>query len=399
MDAQGVYSGFAFSRNPVILSEAWKDTYDPVDEIEGGSVVISIGDSVIYRGRFSPPLSMDVSEILAANIPYLPELSGSGSSPVVELDGGIPFDMRRVLVTAEFGGVSHRFDFTALQGGIPSRLYRRLVEAGTDIFKERFLNKSVNPFLSMRSAGSLLVIKESEIYPLYFFITGGTQEVRLVSLSGGHVLKLSLSVGAYALDLDALRRYFLANGNTLSNAFEFYRGDIPVCRIVVALADDAKDRCRIKFRNSFGVYEIIDLTGSVSVSMDQEGNDSSEFLTVDSITRGLCAARDRRSLPQSINVESGAKSPDEIRLIADMLCSEDVWLLDVADFPVKVIPSVNSLEFMMPQRAPESFNICLKLCDKGDVVGSLSDYLPDGSAIDSPEYDRIFTDQFTDHFC
>lgn len=71
MNVQGIKSGYAFSRNPIILRESFP--IDNPNKIPDGRCEIIYAGTTIYEGRFSPPLSMNVAEIADAFVTFFNE--------------------------------------------------------------------------------------------------------------------------------------------------------------------------------------------------------------------------------------------------------------------------------------------------------------------------------------
>ena len=111
----------------------------------------------------------------------------------------------------------------------------------------------------------------------------------------------------FALDIDALRKQFFDEYGVLSNSFDIYKGDPSQysCSIVIERSDPAQERYRLKFRNSLGVFEIIELAGELTITPDYAAADEARFSRYDAETDDFTADRERITRPQSLTIETG----------------------------------------------------------------------------------------------
>lgn len=390
MKVQNVTSGYAFARNPIIIRDSFPaDAFDK----RGGKLTIIMSGTNIYEGRFFPPLNLDISEIIDANIWNFPEPPENNTDPIVEIyDYGTLADFS-IVVVSEYDGYESERSFLAIPGGISKQNFRRFVNLGSDVFDSRFLNPKGNFFLTTRTAGWRIIVKETELYPLYFLIKQHQEQIDVVETVTGKTLTFDrLGPGVSALDIDALRRRFMAEFRVIPNIFDVYMAGVFSCRIVVERSDISKERYRLKFRNSLGVFEIIELTGELSISPEYEEAEEATFKRLDSVTGDFYTERERVERRQSVIVETGVKRPDEVRFLMDMIASEEVYLLDLTPLPVKVIPSVEEFKYRPRPESPEKFSIKLAFADAETNI--MQDII-DGSEGRKP---RVFSKQFSKHF-
>ncbi len=390
MYIKNIKGGYAFTRNPIILQANFPAT---VFDKQGGKVTVTMSGTNIFEGRFFPPLNMDISEIVDAHSTYFWEPPKDNNYPVVEIWDYATLCENEIYVCAEYATYEEDCKFMAIPGGISKQNFRRLAELRTDIFLTRFQNPKCNFFLTTRTAGWRVVIKETELYPLYFFIHQQNEQIDVVETILGKILTFDgLDRGVYALDIDALRRKFMAIHRVIPNIFDVYMAGVFSCRIVVEHSDISKERYRLKFRNSLGVFEIIELTGKLSVSPEYDEADDATFKRYDSLTGDFCIERERVERRQTITVETGIKRPDEVRFLMDMIASDEVYLLDLAELPIKVIPSVEDFSYSPRPDSPEKFSIKLTAVDTETNI--MQDII-DGMEGRKP---RVFTNQFSKQF-
>lgn len=379
----------AFSRNPIVVSHRYDE---PLDK-NGGLLDISIGGSHVFKCRFSDPLEMDISEIVDAYIPLLPEPDVISAQPVQQVFSFLESGKYDVMCHLDYASIENEFEFKVMPGGISRQNYRRYAALGTDVFTEKFFESCGNFFMTTRTAEWRISMKETELSPLYFIIARQNEDIEIKAATTGQSLYLGThDPGIYTLDFDELRRKATIDHQLLPNIFDVYRNETFACRIVIERADIAKERYRLRFRNALGVFEIIELTGELSFTPDYSEAEEATFQCFDPVTYSLYSDRERIERKQSISIAIGAKRADEVRFLMDMIASEEVYLLDVTPFPLKVIPSAEELEYRPRPTAPESFTLKLEISDSETCI--MQDII-DGTTGCRP---RVFTKQFTNQF-
>lgn len=208
-------SSFVFTGNPIVLeSEGY-----PTDPIKGERYTVNLGGEQIYEGRFYPPMEIDISEIADSASGFFREPSGASGMPceLIEMLG--PDGARRKLsVRVEYNEWdAETFEMTAIPGGIPRQQLRTYVKGGRDAFDSRFCGPACNFFFTSRTAGWLIEIRETELYPLYFISTGQTYIFK--SLDGKRITQ-DLERGIAALDLENLRRAFVREHGILPSVID-----------------------------------------------------------------------------------------------------------------------------------------------------------------------------------
>lgn len=347
----------------------------------------------IYEGRFFPPMEIDLSEILDAYVSYFPEPPEDNENPVIEIEDAGELSCRQCFVVAEYDSLESEGNFTVIPGGVSKQNYKRLLTTGQDAFTARFLNFKNNFFLTTRTAGWRVILKETELYPLYFLVSQQEEQITAIETITRTELTFDrLYPGVYALDINALRRRFMSENRVIPNVFDIYMAGVFSCRIVVERSDISKDRYRLKFRNSLGVFEIIELTGELSITPDYSAAEEASFKRYDSITGDFYTDRERVERKQSITVETGVKRPDEVRFLMDMIGSDEVYLLDLTPFPLKVIPSVEEFTYKPRPDTPEKFTLKLEISDS--EINIMQEII-DGSEGRKP---RVFSKQFSKQF-
>lgn len=391
-----VKKGIAFSKNPILLrSNLTYDDYNPIVGIPFNVYIASM--SKYYTGRYNQPFSVNISEIVDAYAYNIgePRVGAPCENGVILIEDIADMGERKVYVDITEDNLDE-WECYIIPGGVSRQNYRRFSRLGTDAFEARFLNLANNFFMTTRTAGWRIVLKETELYPLYFINMEDFLDMTVVERVSGKNLEQQgvFEKGIFALDVDAMRKQFFDEYGVLANIFDVFRGD-PLrysCSIVIERSEAARERYRLKFRNSLGVFEIIELTGELTITPDYAAADEARFSRYDAVTDDFTTDRERIARPQSLTIETGVMRPDNIRFLMDMIGSEEVYLLDLSELPVKVIPSIEELNYKPRPEAPQKFTVKLQVAE--DETNIMQDII-DGSEGRKP---RVFSKQFSKQF-
>ncbi|MDE5750099.1 MAG: hypothetical protein K2H87_04945 [Duncaniella sp.] len=386
-------SGLAYTGNPIVIA-------DPAEvvsqQLAGYPFTVDMGGRRVYEGRFHHPYSVDVSGIVDA---FAPDLPGFGYGPmldcgfVCEIEGPEEFARRTTYI--HFDGETEReYGFVAMRGGVSASNRRCLaLTPGEDIFTARFLAKDTCFFMTARTSGWRLNIKETELRPLVFVTDTEDETITAVEKTTGQSLTADgFGPGVYALDVDALRRRFFEEKGVLPSVFDIYRRGSMACRIAVTRAEVSADRCRLMFRNSFGAFETIELTGKVTCSPGWDSAEEAACKSYDLLTGEYITERGRTAMSSKLTVDTGFKTPGEIRLMLDMVGSDNVQLVGLLPRAVRVIPSIEEPGHSLRQDAPESFTLLLDMSEDGMFV------TPDFAGPSDMRRPRVFSPHFDGRF-
>lgn len=390
-----VKKGIAFSKNPILLrSSLTVDDYNPITGIP--FTVYASGMNQRYVGRYNQPFSVNISEIVDAYAYTIGEpIMSYHINGVREVEDPGTISERKIYVDITEDNLDE-WECLIIAGGVSRQNYRRYARMKTDAFEARFLNNANNFFMTTRTAGWRIVMKETELYPLYFISLERFLYMTVVERTTGKTLIQdgNFDYGIFALDIDALRKQFFDEYGVLSNSFDIYKGDPSQysCSIVIERSDPARERYRLKFRNSLGVFEIIELAGELAITPDYAAADEARFSRYDAETDDFTADRERITRPQSLTIETGVMRADTVRFLMDMIGSEEVYLLDLSELPVKVIPSIEELKYKPRPETPQKFTVKLQMAE--DETNIMQDII-DGTEGRKP---RVFSKQFSKQF-
>ena len=382
-------AGHAFTRNPLMLNMpgAGKRVFTVY-----GQGYTSVNPA--YKGEVAAPARINLAEFVEAIIPAIEDPGDNGGMISYGLQDG------SVSITVT-DGENSLFSQTivAHQGGVSKQNYRKLIQAGTDIFAARFLNPACNFFLTTRTNDWRLNIKETELYPLVFFYPSqGTLTVQ--DIVSGNTVSLPATYNNVdyhgklcSLSLKAIRQHFLDEYNVIANVFDILVDGTPAARVAIQEARPQRERYRLKFRNSFGAFEIVEISGNAQCSPELNGEQEDlQYQRYMADIDDFATERQRAEISRVINLSTGYKTRQELVFILDAIASEEVYLLDVASDPVKVIVTAEELSYDLHPNGPQAFSLKITPVD-GDIC--LTGELPTGTM---PIRGGLFSQEFNEVF-
>lgn len=343
-------TGNAFTRNPIFLS---------VSSCSMATYSIRMNNEEIFKGNGIGEFRVNIAEIVETGITgarILPDnmdhiLAVSGLSAEVTIH------------VVNEGEEEDNLSFTAWKGGISKKEFKRLRNMGTDIFSLKFLNESCNFFFTTRSNDWRIMMRETELYPLCFIYP--EHELKITELLTGQSLAIPGTAGNfYALNLEAVRLKFFTDYGVLANLFDVYSGDTFALRIGIEQSPTVRERYRLRFLNSYGVYEVFSLEGEASVTPGMDEDEDAVFQRYDEITDDYYSDRIRTEIQEAVTIKTGFKRPQEIRFLLDLLSSDDVYLSGYGREEIKVIPSAEEFSYRVRPDAPQNVTLKLTFTDK-----------------------------------
>ena len=206
-----------------------------------------------------------------------------------------------------------------LLGGISKRAMRHLNQTGSNIFTMKLLNAAGNFFMSTRTEQRVLSICETEIRPLLFIAPVTTFTVKIAEDISTVISGLIIGT-CYALNLEALRKYFFSKNNMLASQFEIITAEGKAVTIVISPANIEKERYYIE-------------------------------------------SRERVNTVDNLHVQTGFKTEKELMFILDMLSSDEIYLIGYENRGIRVNASADSLAIAKNMNTPQSLPITLRFCD------------------------------------
>lgn len=343
-------TGNAFTRNPIFLS---------VSSCSMATYSIRMNNEEVFKGNGIGEFRVNIAEIVETGISgtrILPE----GTNHIFAVSG---LSAEVTIRVVNEGEEECNLSFTAWKGGISKKEFKRLRNLGTDIFNLKFLNESCNFFFTTRSNDWRIIMRETELYPLCFIYP--EHELKITELLTGRSIFLPGTAGnLHALNLEAVRLDFFTSYGVLANLFDVYSGDMFACRIGIEQSPTVRERYRLRFLNSYGVYEVFSLEGDASVTPGMDEDDNAVFRRYDEITDDYYSDRMRTDIQTVVTIKTGFKRPQEIRFLLDLLSSDDVYLAGYGREEIKVIPSAEEFSYRVHPETPQNVTLKLTFADK-----------------------------------
>lgn len=321
------------------------------------SYEIRNGEEIIFEGSGEEGIFyVFIDEILSAILSPT-RYTGQETDLILDTAGNLK---EYTVNVANTEGEKKVLQHKVIIGGISKRAMRHLNQEGSNIFTFKLLNAAGNFFMSTRSETRILMIRETVLRPLLFIAPKTTF---MVTVSEGISKEITgLSIGeCYALNLDALRRYFFNNENMLASQFVISTDEGIAVTIVILPAEVEKERYYLEFLNSYGAYECIDVTGKPT--LDQDVGEEDTYGKYDELVNDYIESRERVRTVDTIHVQTGFKTSKELMFLLDMLSSDDIYLLGYEDREIKVNASADSLAVAKTMNQPQSLPITLRFAD------------------------------------
>ena len=343
-------TGNAFTRNPIFLS---------VSSSSMATYSIRMNNEEVFKGNGIGEFRVNIAEIVETGITDVRILSDNMEHLLAV--SGLSAEVTIHVVNE--GEDEDNLSFTAWKGGISKKEFRRLRNMGTDIFSLKFLNESCNFFFTTRSNDWRITMRETELYPLCFIYP--EHELKITELLTGQSLAVPGTAGNfYALNLEAVRLKFFTDYGVLANLFDVYSGETFALRIGIEQSPTVRERYRLRFLNSYGVYEVFSLEGEASVTPGMDEDEDAVFRRYDEITDDYYSDRIRTEIQEAVTVKTGFKRPQEIRFLLDLLSSDDVYLAGYGREEIKVIPSAEEFSYRVRPDAPQNVTLKLTFAEK-----------------------------------
>ncbi len=331
--------------------------------ISGGIIPIPHFDTV-YTGSYIPDnngeVSFEISDVLHTVVQSLDVVQDEMIYPV---DGMIKIIAVLIQEIQGLDAVINQesIGFQCLYGGVSHKALRYLHANGQNIFQYRLKNYARQFLFTTRTNFSKIHLRESELHPFYFIVPEGTLSVRAqgTSLNIPHLLPAgsiaAINPAMIAESLQAQSGNKISSFDILLNARNIF---------TIAIEENAKSVQRhiLRFRNSLGCYEQIEVVGRGEIS--PEFDEEQLYGVYDSITEDFVENRMRRIYNDVINVSAGWKFPEELNFIRELLSSDDVYLLDSEIGKQKVIVSSDNFSMQLKPFSPQTVDISIRISDR-----------------------------------
>lgn len=363
----------ALTGNPIRLS---------INTSSLATYTIKDGDVIVYTGSGEGNFSIFIQDILAA---IVHPVTLYNESPDLLLS--VPGSSKNISITVtNTEGTTVTLALKALIGGVSKRTLRRLNDENSNIFTWKLLNSEGNFFHTTRGNGRIFTIRETELLPLPFIYP--ETELKVIA-SGIETILPGTSGESVALNLYRLRKNLFETYHVLASVFDIYSGDTKACTIVITAGTISRERYLLQFLNSYGAYERIEVTGIGSI--EHKATEEETYYMYDELVDDYIEARERQASIDTLKVESGYRSSEELMHIIDMLSSDDIKILGLDGRNIKVLATAENLASAARATKPESIKLTLRFAE--------SEHHHTGSLLDDDfGAPRIHTEQFTQEF-
>lgn len=341
---------YSFIGNPMLVKIQGNSPEEVILSIEINNVLISessiflFGNGTDYKGSFN----------MAKFLPsFFKDHIYSGIGIIQRVTG---FALNYKLTVKNYQ--NHVFTGVAFYGGISYNNYSTLNSMGRNMFSYRLQNYERQFFFTTRTNSSRIVLRESEVQSLIFIHPG--KPITAITPYGNVFLLESFTKDSIcALDLSALRKVAYRLYNELPSFFAISVDGI-TCAEITIVPSAISDECYLlTFRNSIGAYEQIEVTGK---SYDQTTfSDEDSWLSLTQYNT-FEEKRSRVLSRKKMIATAGYKTKEELNFITDLIKSEDIYFVDLADpaqreYRCLITPDETKYPRLMRQPESITFNI------------------------------------------
>lgn len=285
-------------------------------------------------------------------------------------------------------GDDYIFNGVAFQGGLDNQLLSTLWQEGFDIFTYR-LNSHFEQFLfTTRTHSRTIRLRESELYPFVFIHPG--IDISFRSESSKTITTPAQAQGSICImDIRAIRLNYLDQFGDIPNCIEVWVASEKAFTIRILPKQVSEESYLIKFKNSFGAYELIEVVGKANYEPLLSDPDIYQSLT----DFGFYAdRRDRLSIQDIIKVKTGYKTKDEILFIRDMVCSDETYFIFPDQSFFRCTVTTDSFSYPEKQIIPQSVSLIITNCNKSNFVSPpiTRDLLDSDNGIFDETFDETF---------
>ncbi|MDR1369082.1 MAG: hypothetical protein LBJ72_02980 [Dysgonamonadaceae bacterium] len=278
-------------------------------------------------------------------------------------------------------------------GGISKSMLRYLSNQYTDIFAYKLTNTSRQFFMTTRTFGRNIVLKENELSPFYFVATG---KVYSVATEHGNTFPFPAMIPGevYAFSPEALRQMSYNLYGKIPSYLKILVDGQHIFDITIRQDAKSPNKYVLQFLNSFGVFEKLEITGKAIAEpeIDTSGN---VFMRYDKIVDDYIEQNNRTPLREIIKADSGYKTKDEFLFIRDMLQSDKCYLIDQHGSRQEVRVSCENFSHDIFPTEPGSVQLKIRLIDSDSNYSPFIDEGVSGGIIPGTTY--YLTDNFGNH--
>lgn len=300
-----------------------------------------------YESDFEYRARIDISGYITPKTDTIGLPAGSivGRVPEFEIDYQVKFE-----------GSNYAFNGKAFRGGLSKKIFIQLAQDGTDIFSFR-LNTSDKQFLfTTRTHGQTISLRQSEMYSFIFIHPG--KDITFISDSGNTIPSAVFAQGAIcAMDIGAIyNRFLLSAGEETQTIRVAVDGKIAF-RFVILPDIVSEEIHLLRFKNSLGAYETIEVSGEAVHSFEFSEENTYNSLNDFNIYE---ERRERVLSLDKLEVETGYRTKDELAFILDMIKSDEIYFVYPNEESFRCHVAVDEVKYAYRIKKPTSIPLVVR---------------------------------------
>lgn len=352
-----------------VLFEIETDSPDPVNvfiEINGHTIHLT---AYPYPYNLSYLAEIDISDILKAQF---------------DQDASIPDDNIIVSALSDFAlnysvtiG-STKLQLQAINGGISDQLASVLAEYGMNAFSYRLDSIDRSFLFTTRTNSPNIVLKESEVFPFVFLHPGKT--ISFKTANNRVITTPAMQKGtACLMDINTLRKTFYDLYKEISSYFQVLVEGSYTFDITLTPNRISENRHLLRFRNSLGGFEQLEITGRSYLTPEISEDYSWQTLNK---RRVFEARKERNDITHKLTMESGYKTSEELFFLFDILSSELVYLIRPDQSIQRCFVKASSdMKIPYPVLTPQSITLEITPIIREKFYSSVVDFAAPGAWI------------------
>ncbi len=262
-----------------------------------------------------------------------------------------------VLVDFVFNGI-------AFQGGVNDQQFGAFQANNLDIFSYRLNNPDKQYLFTTRTHSKTIRLKETEMYPFVFLHPG--KEIVFRSEAGNVITSQAKSKGTVCLlDLYKVKDKFAFDFDDFTSKIEVLTAGNLSFTFIIEESKAIEERCKIRFRNSLGAFEIIEVTGSAN--HEPTFSEENTFKTITDFNY-FEKRNNRAAITDVLKVETGYKNKEDIDFIRDMICSDEVYFYYPDNSFFRCIVKVDKISYRHRIISPTSIPLIVSEIGTGEYI-------------------------------
>lgn len=241
------------------------------------------------------------------------------------------------------------------RGGISNKAISKLAVANRNMFTYRLDNPIYNPLFTTRTNSHHIALRETELYPMVFIHPG--TPVSFVTINGRIITQAAQMAGTIcSIDFETVRQMFATLYGELPAYIVVQFGQEFSFDLTIKPAQISEERCQLLFRNSLGAFEVMEVTGKSYDTPEFSEENLWNTLNSDDYFE---ENRDRLTVRQKIEAETGFKLPDELNFIRDLIASDTIYCID-GDNQFRCHVTVDQIKIARRMVSPNSIPLVIR---------------------------------------